>query len=155
MASAYLSLGSNIGNKKQNIIRAVALLAERVGDISALSSLYKTKPWGFASVHPFLNAAVVIDTCLSSMDLLRGTQQIERELGRTQKSDGTYHDRIIDIDILMYDEEIIETPTLIIPHPLMHRRTFVLEPLAEIAPEIMHPVFHKSIYTLYIGMQHD
>ncbi|WP_106830608.1 2-amino-4-hydroxy-6-hydroxymethyldihydropteridine diphosphokinase [Parabacteroides pacaensis] len=150
MAVVYLSLGSNLGDTKKNITTAVALLAERVGVISALSSLYETAPWGFISKNSFLNCAIEMNTDFSPWELLHITQQVEREMGRTQKSDGEYHDRIIDIDILMYANEIIETPELTLPHPLMHRRTFVLDPLEEIAPDLFHPVLHKTIRTLYL-----
>lgn len=150
MAVVYLSLGSNIGDTKKNITTAVALLAERVGNISALSSLYETAPWGFISKNSFLNCAIEMNTDFSPWELLHIAQQVEREMGRTQKSDGEYHDRIIDIDILMYADEIIETPELTLPHPLMHRRTFVLDPLEEIAPDLFHPVLYKTIRTLYL-----
>lgn len=142
-----------MGDRKRNIVTAVALLAERVGDISALSSLYETEPWGFASENVFLNAAVVMMTPLSPPDLLTLTQQIERELGRTQKSNGEYHDRLIDIDLLMYDDQVMETAELTLPHPLMHLRTFVLEPLAEIAPSAVHPLLHKTIGMLLLEIK--
>lgn len=142
-----------MGDRKRNIVTAVALLAERVGDISALSSLYETEPWGFASKNVFLNAAVVMTTPLSPPDLLTLTQQIERELGRTQKSNGEYHDRLIDIDLLMYDDQVMETAELTLPHPLMHLRTFVLEPLAEIAPSAVHPLLHKTIGMLLLEIK--
>lgn len=149
MATVYLGLGSNIGDKKNNMITAVARLAERVGAISALSSLYETAPWGFESANTFINAAVIMETSLSPDELLHITQQIESEMGRTQKSNGAYHDRIIDIDILMYDQLVIQTPKLTLPHPLMQERLFVLEPLAEIAPETIHPVLNKTFGELY------
>lgn len=149
MATLYLGLGSNIGDKKNNMITAVARLAERVGAISALSSLYETAPWGFESANTFINAAVIMETSLSPDELLHITQQIESEMGRTQKSNGAYHDRIIDIDILMYDQLVIQTPKLTLPHPLMQERLFVLEPLAEIAPETIHPVLNKTFGELY------
>lgn len=148
MAIAYLSLGTNIGNKRKNLITAAALLAERVGDILALSDFYETEPWGFRSENIFLNAAVKIETSFSPQELLAMTQQIEKEMGRTEKSHGSYQDRIIDLDILMYDSSIIQTPELTLPHPLMHERKFVLEPLAEIAPDMIHPVIHKTISSL-------
>ncbi|MEQ3163491.1 2-amino-4-hydroxy-6-hydroxymethyldihydropteridine diphosphokinase [Parabacteroides goldsteinii] len=148
MAIAYLALGTNIGNKRRNMITAAALLAERVGDVLALSGFYETEPWGFQSENTFLNAALQLDTSLSPLELLKATQEIEIEMGRTQKSNGAYHDRIIDIDILLYDDLVLQTPELTLPHPLMHERLFVMEPLAEIAPNVIHPVFKKPVISL-------
>ena len=130
------------------MITAAALLAERVGDVLALSGFYETEPWGFQSDNTFLNAALQLEISLSPLELLKATQQIELEMGRTQKSNGAYHDRIIDIDILLYDNLILQTPELTLPHPLMHERLFVMEPLAEIAPNVIHPVFKKPVISL-------
>ena len=130
------------------MITAAALLAERVGDVLALSGFYETEPWGFQSENTFLNAALQLETSLSPLELLKATQQIEVEMGRTQKSNGTYHDRIIDIDILLYDDLILQTPELTLPHPLMQDRRFVMEPLLEIAPNVVHPVFKKTVVSL-------
>lgn len=152
MASVYLGLGTNIGNKRKNMVTAAALLAERAGDVLSLSSFYETEPWGFDSENTFLNAALELETICSPMELLRLTQQIEQEMGRTQKSDGSYHDRIIDIDILLYGNEIIHTEELVVPHPLMQQRLFVMQPLAEIAPSLVHPVLQKSMYELYMEL---
>lgn len=149
MATVYISLGTNIGNKRSNLITAAALLAERVGDILALSSIYETKPWGFQSENNFLNAALIQITKLTPLELLDATRLIEIEMGRVQKSDTTYHDRIIDIDILMVDDLVLKNERLTLPHPLMHTRRFVMEPLVEIAPAAIHPVFHKTIEELY------
>ena len=146
MAIAYLGLGTNIGNKRRNMITAAALLAERVGDILALSGFYE--PWGFESENFFLNAAVKLKTSFSPLELLRITQRIEKELGRAEKSSGVYHDRIIDIDILLYEDEVLQIPELTLPHPLMHERKFVMEPLAEIAPFVVHPVLKERIIDL-------
>lgn len=148
MAIAYLALGTNIGNKRRNMITAAALLAERVGDVLALSGFYETDPWGFQSENTFLNAALQLETSLSPLELLKATQEIEIEMGRTQKSNGAYHDRIIDIDILLYEDLVLQTPELTLPHPLMHERLFVMEPLAEIAPNVIHPVFKKPVISL-------
>ena len=149
MAIAYLGLGTNIGNKRRNMITAAALLAERVGDILALSGFYETEPWGFESENFFLNAAVKLKTSsFSPLELLRITQRIEKELGRAEKSSGVYHDRIIDIDILLYEDEVLQIPELTLPHPLMHERKFVMEPLAEIAPFVVHPVLKERIIDL-------
>lgn len=148
MAIAYLGLGTNMGNRRKNMITAAALLAERVGDILALSGFYETEPWGFESANIFLNAVVKLKTDLSPLELLRATQQIEIEMGRTEKSNGTYHDRIIDIDILLYDDVLMQTTCLTLPHPLMHERKFVMQPLAEIAPFLKHPVLNERIIDL-------
>lgn len=148
MAIAYLGLGTNIGNKRRNMITAAALLAERVGDILALSGFYETEPWGFESEHLFLNAAVKLRTSFLPLELLRITQQIEKELGRTEKSNGAYHDRVIDIDILLYDNEVLRLPELTVPHPLLQERKFVMDPLSEIAPFVVHPVLKERMIDL-------
>ena len=136
MSIVYLGLGSNLGNKEQHIMTAVRHLEQLVGKVRRLSSLLKTEPWGFTSPNSFVNAAVSIDTILSPHEVLEATQQIERDMGREQKSmNGEYHDRIIDIDILLYDDMEINEKDLIIPHPLMHQRDFVMIPLREIFEE--------------------
>lgn len=144
----YIALGSNLGNKRRNLVTAAALLAERAGEVGAISSFYETEPWGFESEHSFLNAALMLDTTLAPLDLLRLTQEVECELGRTAKTDSVYHDRLIDIDLLLYGEEVIDQPGLQIPHPLMHRRAFVMTPMAEIAPAVVHPVLGKTMKVL-------
>lgn len=149
MATVYLGLGTNIGNRKENLTRAIEALSLALGHYTALSSFIETAPWGFDSENSFLNCAVAFETELAPQELLDTTESIERELGRTTKSNGgAYHDRIIDIDILLYGSVVIETPRLTIPHPLMHMRNFVLEPLAEIAPHAIHPTSGKSIEEL-------
>ena len=133
---AYLSLGTNLGDKRKNIAEAIKNIGELVGDVVRQSALYETEPWGFRSDNRFVNAAVCVDTQLSPRRLLEVTQRIEREMGRTLKSDGgEYHDRIIDIDILLYGDLHIDEPDLKIPHPLMHERDFVMTPLNEIIEE--------------------
>lgn len=148
MAKAYIGLGTNIGNKRRNLITAAALLAERTGDVLSISSFYETEPWGFESDNTFLNAALLLETELEPLQLLSLTQEIEKEMGRTQKSDGAYHDRIIDLDILLYDLCVINEAALVVPHPLMHKRQFVMEPLAEIAPMLVHPILNKTMLEL-------
>ena len=131
----YLSLGSNLGDRAENLHRAIALIEERVGTVQRVSSFIETEPWGFESKHPFLNAACLVLTTLSPMECLDATQQIERELGRKRKSkNGKYHDRPIDIDLLMYDDLTLSTPRLTLPHPRMQERDFVMIPLREILP---------------------
>ena len=136
MPLIYLGLGSNLGDKGKNIKEALAHIAGKVGDVLALSGFYETQPWGYESTETYLNAVAGIETPLSPEDLLTATRKIEQEMGRTQKTvNGKYHDRLIDIDILLYDDLVIQQPGLTIPHPLMYERDFVLQPLAEIAPD--------------------
>jgi len=150
MAIVYLGLGSNLGNKRKHLRTALSMLAERGGDILSLSGFYETVPVGFQSAHTFLNAAVRMETALSPYELLALTQQIEREMGRKVKSkDCHYADRVIDIDVLLYDDLILETPDLILPHPFLHKRLFVLKPLVEIAPHLVHPVLNETIMEQY------
>lgn len=133
MTSVYLSLGTNLGDKERNIPEAIDKIRELVGDVVRQSALYATRPWGFVSDNDFLNAAVCVKTSLSPRQVLEATQRIEREMGRKEKSkDGKYHDRIIDIDILIYGNERVDEPDLKIPHPLMEERDFVMIPLREI-----------------------
>lgn len=133
MHTVYLGLGSNLGNRKENIDEAMRMIGEEVGIVERRSSNIETEPWGFSSSNRFVNAAVRCLTALSPRELLMATQAIERKMGRTGKSkDGQYHDRIIDIDILMYDDITVNEADLKIPHPLMAEREFVLKPLKEI-----------------------
>ena len=150
----YFSLGTNLGDKEHNLRLAVRKIEERVGKVISLSAFYTTAPWGFSSEHTFLNAAACVETELSPLDVLQKTQSIERELGRTKKSvNGAYSDRLIDIDLLLYEDLILSAVTpsgaeLNLPHPLMAERDFVMKPLAEIAPELVHPVLGKTMREL-------
>ncbi|MBR4276179.1 MAG: 2-amino-4-hydroxy-6-hydroxymethyldihydropteridine diphosphokinase [Prevotella sp.] len=136
MNKVYLGIGTNLGNKEQNVLRAYELIEHKVGQISKRSSLYSTEPWGFKSDNDFVNSVICVETELSPHDVLKATQAIERQMGRTRKSrGGEYHDRIIDIDILLYDDITVVEPDLIIPHPLMKEREFVMKPLREIIDE--------------------
>ena len=137
--TVYLSLGTNLGDKEHNLVSAITEIEGRIGPIRAQSAFLATEPWGFESPNTFLNAAIKVETELSPHALLKVTQQIERDMGRTQKSTVNsqlstviYHDRIIDIDILLYDDLQIHTKKLTIPHPHMYERDFVLIPLKEI-----------------------
>ena len=129
----YFSLGSNLGDKEGNIREAISRIGELIGEVDRQSTLLATEPWGFESDNTFVNAAIRCTTSLSPFEILNITQNIERAMGRTLKSvDGQYHDRIIDIDILIYDDLHITTPQLTLPHPLMKERDFVMIPLKEI-----------------------
>lgn len=131
--TVYLALGTNLGDKEGNIREAIRRIGEMVGKVIRTSSMMITEPWGFESENTFVNAAVCVETVLSPRQLLAATQQIEHQMGRTKKSvDGEYHDRIIDIDILLYGDERINEPGLVIPHPRMHERDFMMIPLKEI-----------------------
>ena len=135
MHEVYLSLGSNLGDREQNLKRAICLIGERVGKVTRQSSFIETEPWGFRSDHRFMNAVILCETDKAPREVLETTQQIERELGRMQKTSHTshlYHDRPIDIDILLYDDINVDEPDLKIPHPLMQQRDFVMIPLREI-----------------------
>jgi len=134
--TVYLALGTNLGKKNQNLLIAISLIAERIGILSAISSVYETAPWGFESNNSFLNQVVKVETDLLPLDLLKKTQELEKEMGRTQKSNNSYQDRIIDIDIILYDDLSFESKELTLPHPLYKKRDFVLKPLIEIAPHL-------------------
>ncbi|MBR1449040.1 MAG: 2-amino-4-hydroxy-6-hydroxymethyldihydropteridine diphosphokinase [Prevotella sp.] len=157
----YLGLGSNLGEKEENIRRAIALIGEQIGVVERQSALYDSEPWGFESDNRFVNAVVCVSTTLSPHRLLRATQRIERQLGKTHEhatdrqssifnlplgsaawlvqESSIYKDRPIDIDILLYDDLHIDTPKLKIPHPLMQERDFVMVPLREICPTYADP----------------
>ena len=131
--TAYLAYGSNIGEKEENILNAYRMTEERVGRIVRRSTMMRSEPWGFKSDNGFVNSVVCVETILTPHRLLEATQSIERAMGRTEKSHGgVYHDRIIDIDILLYDDITLNDADLVIPHPLMHERDFVMKPLNEI-----------------------
>ena len=148
----YLGLGTNLGDKEQNLRMSIKKIEERIGNVVSLSAFYATAPWGFSSENSFLNAAVCVETTLLPLQVLEETQRIERELGRTEKSvNGLYADRLIDIDLLLYDDRVIDAEGLILPHPLMTERRFVMEPLSEIAPDVVHPVLHKTMKELFIS----
>lgn len=143
--TTYLGIGTNLGDRAENLTRAVALISEQVGTVLACSSFMETAPWGFTSDNHFLNAVLAVDTALSPHELLRVTQSIERELGRLHKTiDGNYSDRIIDIDILLYEDLTIVSDELTIPHPYILMRDFVYLPLGEIAPEVLRNLRAKG-----------
>lgn len=143
MHKIFLGIGGNIGNKKKNFIRCRELIEKRLGKIILLSPVYETPPWGFSSENNFWNQVICCETNLEPEILLKEIHQIEILFGRERKSNG-YSSREIDIDILYFDDFILKSDSLVIPHPLIHERMFVLKPLSDIAPEFIHPVLQKN-----------
>ena len=147
MATAYIGIGSNLGNREKNLEISLGLIREKAGAIITESEVIESEPWGFEADTHFLNMVARLVTDLNPRALLASLMEIETEMGRKRSSKG-YQSRIIDLDILLYDDLVIETGDLIIPHPQLHRRLFVLEPLSEIDPGLMHPVFKKTVSDL-------
>lgn len=143
MAQFYLLLGGNLGDKKQLFAQSLEMIESAVGKIIAQSAVYETEPWGFESDNLFWNQVVVVETSLQPLRILEEIQQIERRLGRVRHAQ-QYVSRLIDLDLLFYDQLIFQHPDLEIPHPRIAERRFVLEPLAEIAPNLLHPVLNKT-----------
>lgn len=151
MAKAILLLGTNLGDKKGILIAAIDSLNLMVGEVSKQSNIYKTPAWGFESGNDFYNQVVIVHTQLSPENLLQQLKKLELELGRDplkQSKKGVYQDRLIDIDILFYDDLIYHSEQLTVPHPRMHLRSFTLIPLNEFCSDYIHPALKKSIQTL-------
>ncbi len=146
MNKAYLLTGGNMGNRQENLATANESIEQQCGDIINASSLYETAAWGKNDQPSFLNQVLEIQTSLSPRQLLKKILYIEKQIGRVRKE--KYGPRVIDIDILLFNDEIYNYPSLKIPHPELQNRRFALVPLAEIAPENVHPVFKKTITEL-------
>ncbi len=146
MSILYIGLGSNLGNRKEHLDKAVLEIKNSVGKIIAVSDYCISEPWGFESKNDFLNAVLAVDTTMHLTDILHKTQEIEKKMGSAvhRKRDGGYTDRIIDIDLLASGGEIICNSELTLPHPRMHERLFVMVPFVSVAPGWIHPVFHKT-----------
>jgi 2-amino-4-hydroxy-6-hydroxymethyldihydropteridine diphosphokinase len=147
MARLFLLLGGNLGNKERIFKSARIRLEEELGKIIQMSSVYETEPWGFQSEYLFWNQVILIETGCPPVEVLKKTKAIEQELGRVRKTE-RYCSRLIDIDLLFYDDLVFHEPQLELPHPRIIDRRFVLEPLAEIVPNLLHPVFRQSIMEL-------
>ena len=146
MNTAYLSLGSNIGNRQDWLQQAIKQIGTKCGTILKSSSFYETAAWGINAQPAFLNMVLALQTNLSPIELLNEILTIEISLGR--KREIKWGARTIDIDILFYDQTILELPNLVIPHPYLHERRFTLVPMAEIAPAFIHPAFNQTITQL-------
>lgn len=147
MARTYLLLGSNLGNSRETLIKAIALLEVEAGKLHAVSAVYRTEPWGGVSGGDFYNCVAEFETTLSPQALLDLLLRTEKQLGRVRTQE-TPEPRTIDIDILFYGNEVMDEPELQIPHPRLHLRRFTLAPMADIAPGHIHPVFNKSVKQL-------
>ena len=144
---AFIGLGTNLGDREENLKKAINKIIMYAGEVISSSGIYETEPWGFRSEDHFLNMVIGIKTSLKPVDLLKQLLKIEIEAGRVRGAE-KYSSRIIDIDILLYENEIINKPYLKVPHPLIRERKFVLVPLCDIAPEKIHPVLKKTFTEL-------
>jgi 2-amino-4-hydroxy-6-hydroxymethyldihydropteridine diphosphokinase len=146
MNGIYLIIGGNIGNRIVNLEQCRFELEKSVGKLLATSSIYETAAWGKEDEMPYLNQVLEIETQMNPAALMQTCIDIELRLGRTRNQ--KWEARVIDIDILFYHQEIIELPNLSIPHPHLHKRKFVLIPMHELAPDFIHPIFHRNIHDL-------
>ena len=146
MHTAYLLMGGNMGNREEYLQQAAALIGQLGGKLVKSSSIYETAAWGNTSQSAFLNQAIVIQTALSASELMTTLLLIEEKMGRKRLD--RYGPRVIDIDILLYDQEIHQSAHITIPHPELQNRRFALEPLQELAPDLVHPIFQQSVSEL-------
>lgn len=148
MNVTYLCLGGNIGDRELALKLALSKITEKIGDITSQSNIYETEAWGVENQQAYLNQCIEVKTPLSSSELIESLLFIEKDLGRKRTISETYEPRTIDIDILFYNDAIINEQNLIVPHPRLHLRKFVLIPLNEIAPNYLHPLLNKPIFNL-------
>lgn len=153
MATVYIGIGSNLGDREGNCLGAIELMEERGLMVRERSRMYETEPWGVKDQPRFINMAISAETALDPVRLLELLKDVEKLMGREKTV--RYGSRTIDLDILLYNSLIVKEPGLEIPHPLMHERDFVLDPLAEIAPDALHPVMGKTIRELRDALKHE
>lgn len=144
----YLHIGSNLGNRRENLQQAQQLIEATIGTISKVSDIYETEAWGVTDQADFLNQAFELTTSFEAQEVLINIKNIEKQLGR-KKAD-KWHERLIDIDLIFYNSAIITTKELIVPHPHIQERNFVLIPMMDIAADYVHPILKKTIEELYI-----
>ena len=144
MAKVHMGIGSNLGDREGNVKKSLSMLEQRGVAVMKLSSMYETKPWGVTDQPSFINAASVVETSLAPRDLLTALKDIEKRMGRLF-TNTHWGPRVIDLDILFYEDRVINEPDLKIPHPLIAQRSFVLDPLFEIAPETVDPQTQKTV----------
>lgn len=148
MAQVILSMGSNLGNRMETLQHGLSRLSIEAGNVKQISAVYESVAWGFSVPERFLNLAVAIETELMPRELLKLIHQIEESFGRVRDG-STYRSRTLDIDIIFYEEDVIHEPDLSIPHRLMHQRLFVLLPLLDLVPNMVHPVLGKTMKELF------
>jgi len=153
MIDVYLLLGSNLGDRELLLHTAVLLIAQDIAPVKKTSAIYETQSWGKTDAPDYLNQVVYLQTEMPALEILGKILNIELEMGR--KREEKWGSRIIDIDILLYGDEVMNEPGLVVPHPEMHKRRFTLEPLGEIAPKLVHPIFRKSILALKNELNDD
>jgi 2-amino-4-hydroxy-6-hydroxymethyldihydropteridine diphosphokinase len=146
MPAVAIGLGTNVGERCENLARALDALRERIGALTALSRVYESEPLGFRDQPEFWNAVAIFETALAPLHVFERAQTIERELGRIATFRGG--PRIIDLDVLLYGDTVVSSDPLVVPHPRLHERAFVLRPLAELAPDRIHPLLARSIEAL-------
>ena len=149
MNNTYLLLGSNIGNSKANLAKAITQIKKQIGSVTRQSGLYSTAAWGNTKQPDFLNQVIIVETKLSALQTMQIILNIEKKMGRVRTVKNA--PRIIDIDILFFNNEIIELEQLAVPHPQIQNRRFVLVPLNQLSPSLKHPVFNKTVHQLLIN----
>lgn len=151
----YLNVGTNLGDKKKNLLQAVEGIENALAVTSVISDIVESDPWGYTSPNSFMNVGMIVESDIEPMAMLKILQRLETVIGSSshRNSDGTYADRVVDIDIVAVEENVLKTPELTIPHPLMHLRPFVLLPMIELEPLWKHPILLKTCQELLTDLK--